>query len=686
MQLKAAIIIISLLGSTAILRSDAQSDTIDRTCDSGAVCQEGSRCTNGLTETCCGETFDSFKCECDNGQYICMNTDACMRPQCETDVSTTAATAAMIRDDASTTAAMTKDDLTCDSGAVCLEEGSTCTNGLTETCCGETFDSFKCECSNGQYVCRYTDKCMHPSCDKTEPPSPATIGGGVDEHGCYPSAGYTWCPELAECIQGFETPCPLVGTDFEGPVTISCSSGRCSLPDGCLIKMGTSYAGGPYMDGMDGEYPIPDGCTATCDGCSAAADDASVLEADPSPAEPGSVLTDAPSPASTPTVGGEPDEYGCLPTAGYTWCAELDECITGFDTPCPVVGTDFEGPVTISCTSGRGSLPDGCLINMGTSYAGGPYMNGMDGEYPIPDGCTATCDGCSAAADDASVLEADPSPAEPGSVLTDAPSPASTPTVGGEPDEYGCLPTAGYTWCAELDECITGFDTPCPVVGTDFEGPVTISCTSGRCSLPDGCLINMGTSYAGGPYMNGMDGEYPIPDGCTATCDGCSAAADDASVLEADPSPAEPGSVLTDAPSPASTPTVGGEPDEYGCLPTAGYTWCAELDECITGFDTPCPVVGTDFEGPVTISCTSGRGSLPDGCLINMGTSYAGGPYMNGMDGEYPIPDGCTATCDGCSDADDDSALTEPSSANALSVIQQMAAVSMLSLVVSMLA
>eukprot|EP00571_Detonula_confervacea_P008616 CAMPEP_0172318770 /NCGR_PEP_ID=MMETSP1058-20130122/35745_1 /TAXON_ID=83371 /ORGANISM="Detonula confervacea, Strain CCMP 353" /LENGTH=66 /DNA_ID=CAMNT_0013033669 /DNA_START=40 /DNA_END=240 /DNA_ORIENTATION=- len=65
-----------------------------------------------------------------------------------------------------------------------------------------------------------------------------------------------------------------------------------------------------------------------------------------------------------------------------------------------------------------------------------------------------------------------------------------------------------------------------------------------------------------------------------------------------------------------------------------------------------------------------------------MGTWPARGPYMDGM---YPIPDGCTATCDGCSAVDGASALAAPSSANALHIIQQMAAVSMLSIIVSML-
>lgn len=39
------------------------------------------------------------------------------------------------------------------------------------------------------------------------------IGGGTDDHGCYPSAGYSWCESLGKCIRRWETPCPPVEKD-----------------------------------------------------------------------------------------------------------------------------------------------------------------------------------------------------------------------------------------------------------------------------------------------------------------------------------------------------------------------------------------------------------------------------------------------------------------------------------------
>lgn len=59
----------------------------------------------------------------------------------------------------------------CAPNAGCAAEGSTCTSG-EETCCGETYPSMKCECSdmNGSgklaYLCRVTDACLLPCADQ----------------------------------------------------------------------------------------------------------------------------------------------------------------------------------------------------------------------------------------------------------------------------------------------------------------------------------------------------------------------------------------------------------------------------------------------------------------------------------------------------------------------------------------
>ena len=235
------------LGTTIIRQTVAQEPEpeeiavafiVDTACDVGAACSvEGSTCNNGKTETCCGETFNSFECECDNGAYMCMYTDMCMYPMCDTDTSSTVAVAGIVVGD----------------------------NPLPVEIVVEGGDP--------SIIIIVDEPDPVVSVDQTPTDAPTYANtpmlGGYDEYGCSPSAGYTWCPELEECIQGFNTPCPLVGTDFEGQILISCSNGRCNLePNDCLINMGSWMATGPYLNGMDGEYPIPKECTATCDdGC-----------------------------------------------------------------------------------------------------------------------------------------------------------------------------------------------------------------------------------------------------------------------------------------------------------------------------------------------------------------------------------------------------------------------------------
>eukprot|EP00581_Thalassiosira_minuscula_P012178 CAMPEP_0183715350 /NCGR_PEP_ID=MMETSP0737-20130205/9608_1 /TAXON_ID=385413 /ORGANISM="Thalassiosira miniscula, Strain CCMP1093" /LENGTH=1182 /DNA_ID=CAMNT_0025944441 /DNA_START=211 /DNA_END=3759 /DNA_ORIENTATION=+ len=68
-------------------------------CDVDVSCYvEGSRCTDGTTETCCGETFDSFRCNCvrdENGHlnYECFrfSKEACIAKTCNTSGPSTSA-------------------------------------------------------------------------------------------------------------------------------------------------------------------------------------------------------------------------------------------------------------------------------------------------------------------------------------------------------------------------------------------------------------------------------------------------------------------------------------------------------------------------------------------------------------------------------------------------------------------
>ena len=88
----------------------------------------------------------------------------------------------------------------------------------------------------------------------------------------------------------------------------------------------------------------------------------------------------APQPSPAPMPGSDRDSHGCIPSAGYTWCAELNKCIRTWET---------------NCTFGS------------TAGAGGDMMPGSDR------------------------------------------------------DAHGCIGSAGYTWCDVSQKCIRSWEENC---------------------------------------------------------------------------------------------------------------------------------------------------------------------------------------------------------------------------------
>jgi len=78
--------------------------------------------------------------------------------------------------------------------------------------------------------------------------SAQVLGGELDENGCNPAAGYSWCAALSECIRAWETDCSDDDTDL--------------------------------------------------------------------------------------VLGGDLDDNGCKASAGYSWCESLSECIRAWETDC----------------------------------------------------------------------------------------------------------------------------------------------------------------------------------------------------------------------------------------------------------------------------------------------------------------------------------------------------------------
>jgi len=54
---------------------------------------------------------------------------------------------------------------------------------------------------------------------------------------------------------------------------------------------------------------------------------------------------------------------------------------------------------------------------------------------------------------------------------------------------------------------------------------------------------------------------------------------------------------------------IGGERDEHGCLPTAGYTWCESKQKCLRTWEEECPN-GEEVVG----ECVSDDDCIKGGC------------------------------------------------------------------------
>ena len=268
-----------------------------------------------------------------------------------------------------------------------------------------------------------------------EPPR----GGNVDENGCISSAGYSWCPSLDECIRSFETDCP-----------------------------------------------------------SAAPTDSPILP------------------------GSDRDENGCIPSAGYSWCDPLKECIKSWETDCP--GTTTPSPTkspiqdsTSSPTESPTEGPTAPTSDEGVSCVDPSTYNPTFTPQCINVGSGGyTCKNVR--------LGGTPDYRCVAPAPTSSPTEVNRPAPGSDRDENGCIPSAGYSWCDPLKECIKSWETDCP--GTTTPSP-TKSPTKGPTRSPTAAPVNR--------------------------------------------------------------PAPGSDVDENGCKSSAGYSWCASLEECIRNFETDCP-------------------------------------------------------------------------------------------------
>jgi len=227
------------------------------------------------------------------------------------------------------------------------------------------------------------------------------------------------------------------------------------------------------------------------------------------------------------------DNHGCIGSAGYSWCASLNECLRPFETTCPPPSHDAHG-----CPAGAAFCAYTRLCQYpGTCYAGNPVIipGGDVDQY----GCRASAGLSWCAASQTCEMY--------GYCLSPV---VNNP--GSDRDQYGCIGSAGYTWCDSLQECIRTFDTVCPPLTPPVNNP---GVPGGDVVDQYGCRASAGYSYC--PSSQTCERYYDCRDN-----------------------------------------QPDGDVDAYGCRPSAGYSWCASRNQCIRSWETECfvPMDGGDVD------------------------------------------------------------------------------------------
>jgi hypothetical protein len=155
---------------------------------------------------------------------------------------------------------------------------------------GSDRDEHGCIPSAGYSWCEPLQKCIRPweeNCTAGQ-----MVGNDRDEHGCIPSAGYSWCPEKEKCLRVWEEECPS------------------------LQVPGSSAPPGAQPQGPAGTPPVP------------MAGGDSALGRNPPPA----------------LVGDDSDSHGCIASAGYIWCEETQHCYRPWEGGCDSSGLGAGAP------------------------------------------------------------------------------------------------------------------------------------------------------------------------------------------------------------------------------------------------------------------------------------------------------------------------------------------------------
>eukprot|EP00483_Globobulimina_turgida_P001138 UN01140 len=129
-------------------------------------------------------------------------------------------------------------------------------------------------------------------------------------------------------------------------------------------------------------------------------------------------------------------------------------------------------------------------------------------------------------------------------------SPTTTQTViGGDRDEYGCISSAGYSWCADKNKCLRPWEEDCSSIGDARDN--------------FGCVTSAGYQWC------------EIKNKCYRWFE-----EDCVSTIETN--------VDTTGDNDDVSSMTGDDRDEHGCVISGGYQWCDIKNKCYRWFEEDC--------------------------------------------------------------------------------------------------